>query len=507
MPFIKSQSAQLKRFLICCLIAGFFSGCASREEQIGDALKKSDGLILANKTDEAIAILSKSLAKFPDSAPLYESLGLAQLTKGEELPAIQSFRQTISLDIERSHLWKRIADLEAKLGQDERAIQSYNSYLAANPNDFLGWKNLSELHEGRGEYSQAIKMTMEWNNLKPSSRPAYQLGRLYYLSNNLAVADLWYTEAAREQAEPTAKDALAALVELKAITQEYIQSEQLLSEFEKRYGRATSDSRIQSARTRITQWRKAQAEIAEAARQLEEERKELERQKLEAEKRETEARNRRENLASIQDEQLQDQPNSPTDGLAAIEDNGANAPELFPDDPADPIDNGIEARIQTPNTVSQPRPQSDQILIDAQKAFDEGDYDGAINLYMSALGDNTLNANVWHQLALAYSQKRAWPDAEAYINEARRHGPQSAAIAGTYLRIISNTQGLSRLSSDANSIRASFPNDSQVALAIAQSYLNANAAPQTVARAYRDFLQLADAATPGYQEAQRYLGL
>lgn len=473
------------------------SGCANREERIASALTKADQARQRNETSEALLILGKAALKNPDSAALQEALGNTQLEDNDPQSAISSYAKAIELDADRQRLWVSIAELNIRLGEELAATQALDNYLDHFPDDFLAWKNYAALQEELGDLNAAIKAYLEWNRIRPSAGPALKLGHLFNKMGNTPQARSWISQAAAYVNDPGAKDALAALIELEINIQQYLPASTWLEQYDSRYGTATTDPRIQSAKVTIGKWRQAQQEIADAAALLEERRKAFERQTEEARLNEEKARLEHEALLAEADQRSEnDPPNSP---IILDENRSETVGETasLNKEPTALVNADADAALSSSGA---------DYLEAARSAVDRSDTTEAIDLYWRALGPESDNASIWFELAQVYMDNREWLDAEACILEAKRREPRSPAIASSYLLIIAQTQNPAKAVREAEALINLFPRDPSIALANAQLLRKANAPRQRIIDAYRDFLTKAEPGAKGFDEATGYLG-
>ena len=502
MPSFTRLANRIFTVAICAAALLALSGCANREERISRALNKADEARQKNETSEALKILAKAAMKNPDSAALQEAIASTQLEANDPQAAAEAFIHAIELDPSRSRLWVHVAELRTRLSEADSAAAAFENYLEKFPDDFLAWKNYAQLQIARGDSNSAIKATLEWNRIRPSTGPALELGQLFKASGNTPQARSGISQAAAYAEDPRAKNALATLIELEISLQQYLPASTWLDQYDSRYGADNSDPRIQTARYTIGNWRQAQVDLAETATRLEEKRRELEQLALDAQIKEEKARLEHEALLADQARAMA-RPNSiektpdtteATSGFDAEDTEVANANgEKEPVDLVDTLEPDFAA------------PPATDFLSSAREAAAIADYTTAIDLYWRALGPASDDPKIWHELARIYMDNRNWLDAEACILEAKRRSPRSANIAASYLNVISQTQVPVRTVQEAEALINLFPQNAPISLALAQTLRKANAPRSRVAQAYEDFLGKAGPGTEGYDEATRYL--
>ena len=466
------------------------AGCASREERIQTIQKEANDALFENKGAEAVSILRRGLEKYADSNEIRIALSRALQNDGETEEAVQLLEAAVEQEPANDQLWVKIGELRAQLGQSEAAIRAFESYLKNHGNDFLAWKAVALEYEKLGMLTQAIKAAARWNELTPSSQPALKLGQLYLASRNVPQARSWFSQAAAYADQHAPKEALAELIRLETSLKQLQQASVWLQDYAQRYPEAQSDPRVVEAKNVIDNWIRAREEISRAAADLEAERRALEDERLVDERARAEAERK------ALDDELAANAIPPTQQTPPPSEPAEERPPetLFSEEESE----SVAAPSESPPTDLNRREQ-------AIAAIESQDYDQAISLLWTLLGENADDPEIWHQLSRAYFAKENWFDAEATILEARRRAPRSEPIANQYLKTIAQTQSAAQALEESKALRRLFPRSPSIALTHAQTLRSSNASRSLVAAAYRDFLALANRSDPGFQEANRYL--
>lgn len=480
MPTPRAPRIPVQPVCILAAIALFLSACANREERVQRIRAEAENALFEGDSEAAIAALRDGLDSYSDSNELRIALANALADAGARAEAADLIVAAIGQDPERADLWVRVAELRSRLGETEPAIAAFEAYLAAHPKDFLAWKELALENERAGRQADAIKAALQWNDLSPSAAPALKLGELYHASGNIPQARSWFGQAAAYEGGAEAQEALARLIHLETSLKQFEQSEFLLQEYAQRFGEGTRDSRIADATRVLEDWGRAKAEIASAADEIEGQRRELERQ---AEQR------------ASDDADADSAPPADPDAPAASGTDREPEP-LFGEDAA------AEPSAPQPSLAE---PVADERRQAAAEAAAAGDHRRAIQLLWQLLGESGNDPQLWYELAKSYSATESWFDAEACILEARRRAPDSEGIATLYALILPKAQSAFRATQEVEALRQSFPRSAGVSLAYARVLRDTGASRTSVARAYRDFLALAQDSHPGYAEATRYL--
>ncbi|MDQ8203293.1 tetratricopeptide repeat protein [Pelagicoccus sp. SDUM812003] len=495
---VKSRIALL--LLLC--FAALFQGCASREERIQKIQSKANEALFENEPARAIDILRDGLDTFADSNELRIDLSKALQNQGSNEEAVALLEAAVEQNPEQDQLWVQIGELHAQMGNSDKAILAFEAYLKNNGSDFLAWKALTQEYEKKGLTTQAIKAASRWNEITPSSQPALKLGELYLLSRNIPQARSWFGQAAAYEDNYASKEALAELIKLETSLKQLQQASNWLRTYQQRYPNDLNDPRIRESRNVIENWIRAREEITRAARELEQERRELEERNRSDQRQQAEEQ--QDVAKTLQDFEETEEPEtapSQQQPSAATASTSEKAPEaLFGDDqPTAAPESQSQDRPDLPAEV-QLSPYEEAIA-----ALEAQDYSNAIALFSDLLVDDPDNAEIWYQLSRAYYGRGDWYDAEATILEAKRRAPRSETIAYQYLMTARKTQNTTRVLEEIKATRLLFPRSPAIALILAQTLRDANAAKSVVSAAYRDFLSIANRNDPGYREANQYL--
>ena len=505
LSFPNSLSSVL-RLLALASIALLLGACSSREERIQKVRSKANEALFANQSEKALKILEEGLSKYSESNEIRIALARALGEAAQYPRAASLMTEAIEADPSQNKLWLKVANYRVLEGESDKAILAFEEYLKNNGDDFLAWKQLAQENEKKGRLTAAIKAVGRWNDLTPSADPALKLGELYQTSSNLPQARSWYSQAAAYPASSAAKEGLIRLIQLETSLKQFQQAETWLSAYVEKYGPTASDPRIAEAVQAVKDWRRANEEIARAARELEKERQALEAQRAQA----TKAAEEQARQLAASMEQAEEQARF-RDPQAQTASTGDVAPmTLFSDGEAQgegtPFASELRGESGGPTAPTPPAAKAPATPADAALAAMElENHDAAIDLLLQALGNDAQNPELWYLLSKAYSAKEMWFDAEAMILEARRRAPRSESVAAQYAKTVAHTQASARALEEIKSLRMLFPRNADLALTLAQTLRAAGATQRIVAGAYQDFLKLATPETPGYPEATRYL--
>lgn len=187
-------------------------------------------LLNAKKNDEALAIIEKGLAKFPNNAKLKEYQGTALYQSGNNDKFMQNLREQLTKNPNDATNWYNLGVLQSKnpatvveaeasfkkaielkpdmsnahqnlvltiIGDDEKAVNEINALRKSNPD------KATELIEARKErFNKALPYAEKWYQALPNSLDAVTTLRdIYSITRNQAKM----TEMKAKQAELEAK--------------------------------------------------------------------------------------------------------------------------------------------------------------------------------------------------------------------------------------------------------------------------------------------------------------
>ena len=191
-------------------------------------------LINAKKNDEALALIEKGLAKFPNSTKLKEYQGSALYASGNTDKFMQNLKEQLAKNPNDATNWYNLGVLQAKnpattneaitsfqkaielkpdfanayqnlvyaaIGDDEKAVTEINALRKAKPDD------ATKLIEARKErFNKAIPYAEKWYQTMPSDINAVQtLKDMYNTTRNTAKFNEMKAKEAELQAKQPAK--------------------------------------------------------------------------------------------------------------------------------------------------------------------------------------------------------------------------------------------------------------------------------------------------------------
>lgn len=137
----------------------------------------------ANKSGEAVLVLTDGLERFPDNEELLYARALAANSAGDNAMMIIDLNRLIEADPDNAHalnaLGYHYADENIELEMAERLLEKANTLLPEDPAimDSLGW-----LRYRQGQYDEAIELLRRAYKLYPDPEIAAHLGEALWLS-------------------------------------------------------------------------------------------------------------------------------------------------------------------------------------------------------------------------------------------------------------------------------------------------------------------------------------
>jgi len=157
-------------------------GCKSADEKAAEEVSK---LLRNDRVAEAIDYATKSIDKFPNSAPLFYQRGFCYHLQNQNDKALNDFTNCIRIDSKFANGHYGIALIYEDKGQYDLAENSYNKaieFAKNNERKSVYLSGMAGLYNSKKEYSKSIEYINQSINLSNDSDSYYSLG--LYLKNN-----------------------------------------------------------------------------------------------------------------------------------------------------------------------------------------------------------------------------------------------------------------------------------------------------------------------------------
>jgi tetratricopeptide (TPR) repeat protein len=129
---------------------------------------------------EPIALYEMTLKYAPDSAGVYNNLGIAYKEKGAYDAALGAYNKAISLEPADAYAYNNLAVIYANMGRKEKAQDLYEKAIEINPVYVDAYYNLGNSYAYDGEYKRAITYYEKAVKNNPNHIDAYyNLGIAY----------------------------------------------------------------------------------------------------------------------------------------------------------------------------------------------------------------------------------------------------------------------------------------------------------------------------------------
>jgi predicted TPR repeat methyltransferase len=164
------------------------------------------------RSDDAVALIEKSLALVPDRADCYSNLGIIFQAQGKLDDAIVAYRRAISLNPDHANAYSNLGVLLRATGKPVEAEAAYRTAIRLNPDHIDAYTNLGVLLTGLKRTDEAVACFCKVIVLRPKHREARRLLALAHctlgeIDEAVAIFEEWLGE---EPEDPIARHMLAA---------------------------------------------------------------------------------------------------------------------------------------------------------------------------------------------------------------------------------------------------------------------------------------------------------
>ena len=168
-------------------------------------------LLNAKKNDEAVALIEKGLAKYPNNAKLKEAQGTALYASGNTEKFMQNLKEQLAKNPKDATNWYNLGVLQAKdPATTDAAIESFKKAIELKPDFENAYQNL--VYTSIGEDSKAVEEINALRKTKPDDATKLIEARKARFEKSLPYAESWY------KAVPTSLEAVSTLKDIYNIT-------------------------------------------------------------------------------------------------------------------------------------------------------------------------------------------------------------------------------------------------------------------------------------------------
>jgi tetratricopeptide (TPR) repeat protein len=168
-------------------------------------------LLNAKKNDEALAVIEKGLAKYPNNAKLKEYQGSALYASGNTDKFMANLKEQLAKNPNDATNWYNLGVLQSKNpATTNDAIASFKKAIELKPDMANAYQNL--VYTVIGDDTQAVEQIKAVKSTKPDEATKLIEARKERFNQSLPYAEKWY------QANPTSLDAVTTLRDIYNIT-------------------------------------------------------------------------------------------------------------------------------------------------------------------------------------------------------------------------------------------------------------------------------------------------
>ena len=164
------------------------------------------------RSDEAVALIERSLASVPDQADWYSNLGIIFQSAGQLEAAMDAYRRAIAIDPSHANAYSNLGVLLRATGKPSEAEAAYRTAIQLNPHHIDAYTNLGILLNGLKRTEEAAACFCKVITLRPKHREARKLLALAHctlgeVGEAVNIFQEWLKD---EPADPIALHMLAA---------------------------------------------------------------------------------------------------------------------------------------------------------------------------------------------------------------------------------------------------------------------------------------------------------
>jgi predicted TPR repeat methyltransferase len=164
------------------------------------------------RSDEAVALIEKSLGLVPDRADCYSNLGIVFQAQGKLDEAITAYHRAISLSPDHANAHSNLGVLLRATGKPVEAEEAYRTAIRLDSGHIDAYTNLGVLLTGLKRSEEAVACFCKAITLRPKHREARRLLALAHctigeIDKAVRIFEEWLAE---EPADPIARHMLAA---------------------------------------------------------------------------------------------------------------------------------------------------------------------------------------------------------------------------------------------------------------------------------------------------------
>ncbi|KQR94586.1 hypothetical protein ASG01_01505 [Chryseobacterium sp. Leaf180] len=165
----------------------------------------------AKKNDEAVALIEKGLAKYPNNAKLKSYLGTAYYQAGNNEKFMASLKEEVTKNPNNAESWYNLGVMQSKdPAMADQAITSFQKAIQLNPKNSNAYQNI--VYTVLGDEEKTVKDINALRKTDPDKATTMIEARKERFNKALPYAEKWYQEM------PTDINAVTTLKEIYSIT-------------------------------------------------------------------------------------------------------------------------------------------------------------------------------------------------------------------------------------------------------------------------------------------------
>jgi tetratricopeptide (TPR) repeat protein len=143
-------------------------------------------LVLNKKVPEAITLLEGYVKEFDQDPGLFSRLGDAYFTEKKIEPALKNYNKAFALDAKHPRLAHRLATIHGLMNNPKEVEKYLGLAVEEDPKDFQALASFGSMLLFNGKVEQAISVTKQSLQVKPTSEAYITLGTAYEARGDLS---------------------------------------------------------------------------------------------------------------------------------------------------------------------------------------------------------------------------------------------------------------------------------------------------------------------------------
>jgi tetratricopeptide (TPR) repeat protein len=164
----------------------FRRAVATDPRNLTAAFNLASVLVLNKKLPEAISLLEGYVKEFDQDPGLFSRLGDAYFTDKKLEPALENYRKAFALDAKYPRLAHRLATIHGLMNNPKEVERFLRLAVEQDPRDFQALASFGSMLLFNGKVDQAIAVTKQSLQVKPTSEAYITLGTAYEARGDLS---------------------------------------------------------------------------------------------------------------------------------------------------------------------------------------------------------------------------------------------------------------------------------------------------------------------------------